>query len=151
MDHNKHSLYIFFVYCRVWFQNLVAMSSLEKFELEFHIETTPKLLYMLIYKPEGLTRWFAHTTLKAPDVYLFKWEDNLQPALLVQTKENDFVIFKWLEDYHQDYLLEMRIKLDELASGVTLLISDYAEPPDVDFSKRWWIARVAQLQRLFNY
>jgi len=126
------------------------MSSIEKFTLEFHIETTPKLLYTLIATPEGLTRWFAHTTLKAPDIYLFNWEGNKQPVKLLQTKDNEYVIFQWLEDYHKDLLLEMRIEIDGNTSGVTLVISDYAEQADVDFSKRLWHAQVGQLQRLFK-
>lgn len=126
------------------------MSALEKFTLDFQIETTPKLLYTLISSPEGLTRWFAHTTLKEEDVYLFKWEGNEQPARLVQAKENEYVVFQWLQDYHKDLYLEMRIETEQVTSGVTLVISDYAEVADVDFSKRLWIAQVGQLQRIFN-
>lgn len=127
------------------------MDALEKFTLDFHFETTPKLLYTLISSPEGLTRWFAHTTQIGEDVYLFKWEGNEQPVRLVQAKENEYVVFQWLEDYHKDLLLEMRIENQQLTSGITLVISDYAEVSDVDFSKRLWISQVGQLQRIFNY
>lgn len=133
-----------------WFLKRQAMSALEKFTLEFHIETTPKLLYTLISTPEGLTRWFAHTILKAEDVYLFKWEGNEQQARLVQAKENEYVVFQWLDDYHKDLFLEMRIETDPVSSGVTLVVSDYAEVPDLDISQRLWNAQVGQLQRLFN-
>lgn len=146
----KHALHIFFVYCGVWFQHIAAMSALEKFTLEFHIETTPKLLFTLIATPEGLTRWFAHTTLRAPDIFLFHWEGKEQPVRLLQSKENEHVIFQWLEDYHKDYFLEMRIEREVNTSGVTLIISDYSEPVDVDVSKRLWQLQVGQLQRLFN-
>ncbi|MBW6498342.1 MAG: hypothetical protein K0B09_08150 [Bacteroidales bacterium] len=126
------------------------MSALEKFTLEFHLETTPKLLYTLISSPEGLTRWFAHTIKSGEDVYLFQWEGNEQAARLVQAKDNEYVVFQWLEDYHKDLFLEMRIETDPMSSGITLVISDYAEATDVDFSKRLWSAQVGQLQRLFN-
>jgi uncharacterized protein YndB with AHSA1/START domain len=132
-------------------KNWQAMDALEKFTLDFHFDTTPKLLYTLISSPEGLTRWFAHTTQIEEDVYLFKWEGNEQTVRLVQAKENEYVVFQWLEDYHKDLFLEMRIETEQLTSGVTLVISDYAEVSDVDFSKRLWISQVGQLQRIFNY
>lgn len=126
------------------------MSALEKFTLEFHLETTPKLLYTLISSPEGLTRWFAHTIKIGEDVFLFKWEGNEQAARLVQAKDNEYVVFQWLEDYHKDLFLEMRIETDPMSNGITLVIFDYAEAADLDISKRLWSAQVGQLQRLFN-
>ena len=126
------------------------MSALEKFSLEFHIETTPRLLYTLISTPEGLTRWFAHTILLEEGIFLFKWEGNEQAVRLVQAKDHEFVIYQWLEDYHKDQLLELRIETDPETEGITLVISDVAEISDVDFSKRLWNAQVGQLQRLFN-
>jgi uncharacterized protein YndB with AHSA1/START domain len=133
-----------------WLQKHQAMSALEKFTLEFHLETTPKLLYTLISSPEGLTRWFAHTIKSGEDVFLFKWQGNEQAARLVQAKDNEYVVFQWLEDYHKDLFLEMRIETDPMSSGITLVIYDYAEAADVDISKRLWSAQVGQLQRLFN-
>jgi len=126
------------------------MSAVEKFTLEFHLETTPRLLYTLISTPEGLTRWFAHTILSGENVYVFNWEGTEQAARLVQAKDNEYVVFQWLDDYHKDFFLEMRIETDPSSNGVTLVISDCAETPDLDISKRLWQAQVGQLQRLFN-
>lgn len=141
---------LFFCILQEWLQKHQAMSALEKFTLEFHLETTPKLLYTLISSPEGLTRWFAHTIKSGEDVFLFKWQGNEQAARLVQAKDNEYVVFQWLEDYHKDLFLEMRIETDPMSSGITLVIYDYAEAADVDISKRLWSAQVGQLQRLFN-
>jgi len=126
------------------------MSNLSQFSLEYHIEASPKLLYKLISTPEGLTRWFAHTTLKGEDLFFFKWPDNTQPARLVQKKENEYVIFQWQEDYHKGMFLEMRIRTESGSTGSTLVITDVAEPTDVDLSQRLWNVQVGQLQRLFN-
>lgn len=126
------------------------MSALEKFTLDFHIETTPRLLYTLIATPEGLTRWFAHTIQLGEGVFQFNWEGNVQRARLVQAKDNEYVIFQWLEDYHKDYFLEMRIDTEPEMEGVTMVITDFAETSEVDLSKRLWSIQVGQLQRLFN-
>jgi uncharacterized protein YndB with AHSA1/START domain len=126
------------------------MDKLEQFFMEFHIETTPKLLFTLISTAEGLTRWFANTLQKGEDTYVFQWPGNEQITRLVQVKDSEYVVFKWLEDYHQDLDLEMRIEADPNTSGVTLVITDFAEQDDVDFSKRWWEIQVGKLQKLFN-
>lgn len=129
---------------------LSAMNNLEKFTLEFHIEASPKLLFKLISTPEGLTRWFANTSLKGEDLFFFMWPDNTQPARLTQTKENEFVVFQWQEDYHKGMFLEMRIRTEFGSTGSTLIVTDVAEPADMDLSKRLWNTQIGQLQRLFK-
>ena len=126
------------------------MNKLEHFSMDFHVETTPKLLFTLISTPEGLTRWFATTMQKGEDVFVFQWPGYDQEVKMVQVKENEYVIFKWLDDYHKDLDLEMRIESEPNTSGVTLVINDVAELGDVDISKRLWESQVGKLQRLFN-
>jgi uncharacterized protein YndB with AHSA1/START domain len=126
------------------------MKKLEKYSLEFSCKTTPKLLYTLISTPEGLSRWFADSVLLVDDVYHFKWEGSEQLAKLVQKKDNEFVQFQWLDDFHKDHLLEMRILNEPVSSEVALAITDHAEPSDMDFSHRLWATQVKRLQRLFN-
>ncbi|HSV87505.1 MAG TPA: START-like domain-containing protein [Bacteroidales bacterium] len=126
------------------------MNQLEKFTLEFHIEASPKLLFKMISTPEGLTRWFANTTLKGENLFSFKWHDNIQLARLVQSKENDFVVFQWQEDYHKGMFLEMRITTEFDSTGATLVVTDVAEPGEIDLSKRLWSSQVGQLKRLFK-
>ena len=126
------------------------MSQLHKFSLEFVVNASPKLLFTLISTPEGLTRWFADAVFAQDDVYSFKWKDSEQKARLVESKDNEFVVFEWLDDYHKGYLLEMRIQTEALSSAVSLLVTDFSEPADMDFSQRLWTNQVRQLQRLFS-
>jgi uncharacterized protein YndB with AHSA1/START domain len=126
------------------------MDKLEQFSMEFHVETTPKLLFTLISTAEGLTRWFANTIQKGEDTFVFQWPGNEQRVRMIQVKESEYVIYKWLEDYHKDLDLEMRVESEPNTSGVTLVISDFAEQGDVDFSKRLWEAQVGRLQKIFN-
>jgi len=126
------------------------MEKLEQFSMEFHVETTPKLLFTLISTPEGLTRWFAPTLQEGDDTFVFQWPGNEQKVKMMQVKENEYVIFKWLMDYHKDLDLEMRIETDPMATGVTLIVSDFAEQGDIDFSKRLWETQVGKLQKFFK-
>ncbi len=126
------------------------MNHLEKFSLEFVINASPKLLFTLISTPEGLTRWFADAVFAQEDVFIFIWEGSEQKARLVDTKDQEYVKFEWLDDFHQGYVLEMHILTEALSTGVSLQVTDYSEPSDMDFSHRLWTTQVKQLQRLFN-
>ncbi len=126
------------------------MEKVEHFIMEFLVETTPKLLFTLISTPEGLSRWFAPTIQTDDKTFVFQWSGNEQKVQLVQFKDNEYVIFQWLEDYHKGLNLEMRIETEPNTNGVTLVINDFAELGDVDFSKRLWETLVRKLQKIFN-
>ncbi len=126
------------------------MSTMMAYQLEFGVKTTPKLLYTLISTPEGLSRWFASNVHNEDDLFYFSWEDSEQKARLIQSKENEFVRFEWLDDFHKGYAFEMQILAGEMASEVSLSISDYAEPAEMDFYQRLWTTQVQRLQRLFK-
>ncbi len=126
------------------------MNKLEQFNLEFGFKVSPKLLYTMITKPEGLARWFANSVTIQDDIYHFVWEDSEQNARMVESKDNEFVKFEWLDDFHKGYIFEMHIQHEEVSLEVALVISDYAEPADIDYFQRLWSAQVKKLQRLFN-
>ncbi len=126
------------------------MSVLEKFSLEYDFRTSPRLLYTAISTPEGLSRWFADVVIVEDDVFVFRWEGSEQRARLVECKENEYVKFLWLDDFHHDHCLEMKIDVEPVSSLVALIITDFAEPVDIDFSQRIWESQVRKLQRLFN-
>lgn len=126
------------------------MITLEQFSLEFSFTVSPKLMYTLISKPEGLARWFADAVFIEEDVYHFVWEGSEQKARLVESKDNEYVKFEWLDDFHQGYIFEMHILNEEVSREVALLIKDYAEPSEMDYFQRLWSTQIRKLQRLFN-
>lgn len=125
------------------------MNALQSFSREYSCKTSPKLLYTLIYTPEGLSRWFAESVFVEDDIYVFKWEGSEQKARLIQSKENELVRFQWLDDFHKDYTMEMRILNEPVSREVALVVTDYAEPADIEFYHRLWDTQVRRLQRLF--
>ncbi len=126
------------------------MSVLKKIKLEYGFKTTPKLLYTAISTPEGLSRWFADMVLIEDDVFHFKWEGSSQKARMVKCKENEFVHFLWLDDPDREECLEMEILNEPVSSEVALVVTDYAEESDFDFTERLWDAQLKKLQRLFS-
>jgi uncharacterized protein YndB with AHSA1/START domain len=127
-----------------------AMGALKKIQLEYGLKTTPKLLYTAISTPEGLSRWFADMVLVEDDVFHFIWEGSDQKARMLKCRDNECVYLHWLDDPVREEYLEMHITNEPVSSEVALVIIDYAEEQDMDFTQRLWDAQVKKLQRLFN-
>lgn len=126
------------------------MNNMMQYELEFTFSVSPKLLYTMISKPEGLSRWFADSVYIEEDVYHFVWADSEQMARLIESKENEFVRFEWVDDFHEGCILELSIQSQEVSQEIALLIKDCADSTEMDYYKRLWSAQVVKLQRLFN-
>lgn len=126
------------------------MNELQKFTLEFPIEISSKLLYTMISTPEGLTHWFADSVIVEEDIFHFRWHDTLQTARLVQHKDNEYVKFEWLDDFHQGLHLEMQVIHEPLSTGVTLMVTDFAETGELELTQRLWQTQVGHLKRIFN-
>lgn len=126
------------------------MLKLERYTLEFPIRTTPKLLFTLISSPEGLSRWFADQVRVDDQVFCFQWKDSQQTAELLDYKEFEYVKFRWTDDFHEGYILELHIRQETLSGEVALEVTDYSEASDMEFNQRLWNTQVGKLQRLFS-
>ncbi|QXV66401.1 hypothetical protein FPZ42_04450 [Mucilaginibacter achroorhodeus] len=113
------------------------MSEKKKFNLEYEIKSSPRILYSFLNEANGLTQWFADDVSVRDQVYTFTWDDETQRAKLITIKENKLVRFKWLDDEPQCYL-EMEIVQDELTNDVALAITDFATDETVDDRKLIW-------------
>ncbi len=126
------------------------MTPLHKFTLEFPMKVSPRLLFTLISTAEGMARWFAERVNVQGDLYHFEWEGSEQSARLLESKEPEYVRFEWTDDFHEGFILEMRISHQPVSGEAALIVSDYSEASDMDFTQMWWTTQIAKLQRLFN-
>jgi uncharacterized protein YndB with AHSA1/START domain len=126
------------------------MTPLQKFSLEFSIKVSPRVLFTLISTAEGLSRWFADKVKVVDEEFVFEWEGSVQKAKLIDFKEPEFVRFEWTDDFHEGLILELQITHEPVSGEAALIVSDYSEVSDIEFTQRWWISQVARLQRLFN-
>jgi uncharacterized protein YndB with AHSA1/START domain len=113
------------------------MSEKKKFNLEYEIKSSPRILYSFLNEANGLTQWFADDVSVRDQVYTFTWDDETQRAKLIAIKENKMVRFKWLDDEPQCYL-EMEILQDELTNDVALAITDFATDENIADRKLIW-------------
>jgi hypothetical protein len=122
------------------------MAEIKKFELEFPINVSPKVLYYRLSTPGGLSEWFADDVNLKDSVFTFFWEGNDQQAELLQRKDNKSVRFRWLDSDDEAYF-EFRITQDDLTGDVSLLITDFAEEDEIEDTTELWEKQVNVLKR----
>jgi uncharacterized protein YndB with AHSA1/START domain len=113
------------------------MSEKKKFNIEYEIKSSPRILYTFLNEPNGLTQWFADDVSVRDQVYTFTWDDEQQTAKLINIKENKLVRFRWIDDDPQFYF-EMEIIQDELTNDVALSITDFATDDTLSDRKLIW-------------
>ncbi|RZA03947.1 MAG: hypothetical protein EOP47_00835 [Sphingobacteriaceae bacterium] len=120
------------------------MSEKKKFNLEYEIKSSPRILYTFLNEPNGLTQWFADDVSIRDSIYTFTWDDEQQTAKLIAIKENKLVRFRWIDDDPQ-YFFEMEIVQDELTNDVALSITDFATDETLAERKSIWDNQIKYL------
>jgi len=120
------------------------MSDKKKFNIEYEIKSSPRILYGFLSEPNGLTQWFADDVSVRDQVYTFTWDGEQQKAKLLTIKENKLVRFRWMDD-EPSYFFEMEILQDELTNDVALSITDFATEDTVGERRLIWNNQVEYL------
>lgn len=126
------------------------MAEKEKFELEYLIKTSTKILYNMLSTPSGLSEWFADDVNIRNDIYTFIWDGSEESAKLLGKKNGEYIRFKWEEDEDDEAYFELRIKIDSLTKEVALIITDYAEPDEIEESKLLWENQINELMHVLG-
>ena len=120
------------------------MSEKKKFNIEYEIKSSPRILYTFLNEPNGLTQWFADDVSVRDQIYTFTWDDEQQTAKLIGIKENKLVRFRWVDDDPQCYF-EMEIVQDELTNDVALSITDFATDETLAERRSIWDNQIRYL------
>jgi uncharacterized protein YndB with AHSA1/START domain len=120
------------------------MSDKKKFNIEYEIKSSPRILYGFLSEPNGLTQWFADDVSVKDQVYTFIWDGEEQKAKQLAIKENKLVRFRWVDD-DPTYYFEMEIIQDELTNDVALSITDFATEDTISERKLIWNNQVEYL------
>ena len=122
-----------------------------KFELEYPLNCSPKVLFSRLSTPEGLGEWFAEQVNVDGDLFSFFWNNTETKARLAAIKENKLVRFEWVDmENEDDNYFEFRINVEELTGGLALLITDFADEDEKDDSIYLWDSQVNDLKRLLG-
>ncbi len=124
------------------------MAEKEKYELEYLLKTSVKVLDNMISTPSGLSEWFADDVNIKDDVYTFFWDGSEEEARLISRKNNARIKWQWLEDEEdgEDYFFELRYEADPMTKAAILTITDFAEDDELDEAKRLWDQQITNLK-----
>ena len=115
-----------------------------KFNVEYEVKSSPKILFGFLNEPNGLAQWFADDVTYRDQEYTFTWDGEEQKAKLLSIKENKLVKFKWIDDEPHCYF-EMEIVQDELTNDVALAITDFATEDAIPDRKLIWDNQIQYL------
>jgi uncharacterized protein YndB with AHSA1/START domain len=119
-----------------------------KYELEYNLNCSPKVLFSRLSTPEGLSEWFADEVNVNGDLFSFYWNSSESKARLSAIKENKLVRFEWLGANNKDSnFFEFRINVEELTGGLALIITDFAEADEKEDSIYLWDTQIHDLKR----
>jgi uncharacterized protein YndB with AHSA1/START domain len=122
-----------------------------KFELEYTLNCSPKVLFSRLSTSDGLGEWFADKVDVDGDLFTFFWNNSESKARLSALKDNKLVRFEWLgmEDEETNYF-EFRINVQELTGDLALIIFDFAEPDEKEDSISLWDSQISDLKRILG-
>ena len=118
-----------------------------KFEIEFPIHASPKMLYQYFATPSGLSEWFADNVNSRSKKFTFIWDGVEEEALMLSKKIDSKIRFKWAESEDDESYFEFRIQVDELTKDVSLMVTDFADEDEVEESKMFWENQIGELKQ----
>ena len=123
-----------------------------KYELEYTLNCSPKMLFPRLSTPEGLSEWFADNVTLDGDIFIFHWNKTEFKARLTSVKENKLVRFEWTESsVEKEYnYFEFKIIVHDLTGDLALLITDFAEPDEKEDAIYLWDTQISDLKRVLG-
>lgn len=123
-----------------------------KFEIEYTLNSAPKVLFSRLSTAEGLSEWFADDVKINGDLFSFFWDDTEQKAELALFRDSKQVRFKWIndDDVTDERYFEFRLNIDDLTGDVALLVTDFAEEGEKDDAINLWDSQIAELRNILG-
>ncbi len=129
-----------------------------KFQTEFEINASKKMLFPYLNSASGLSQWYAEdVTINEDKIFNFKWDGEDHKAKIAAQRTNHFVKFEFIaengntspdEDQEDPSYLELKLDMNELTQSVFLTITDYSESDDFEELQDVWESLVYNLKEI---
>ncbi len=126
------------------------MSEKKKIEIEYLLNTSPKMLYTMVSTPSGLAEWFADDVNVKDNTLTFFWDGSEEKALVLNKVRDSYVRYQWDYDEGTSFYFEFRIKLDQLTQEVALIVTDFVEDDEEESTRNLWENQLDDLRRILG-
>ena len=118
--------------------------SKQMYTLEYPVRCSPGILYEFLSTPAGLQEWFADRVDERDNVFFFSWNGSSQKAEVLESQEEKFIRFHWLDTPKEEYF-EFSIEKSEITNQTILVVKDFAEKKEVKDQSMLWDYQVKDL------
>ncbi len=122
----------------------------EKYSIEIPIQSSQKVLFNRLSTAGGLNEWFADDVRIQGKIFTFVWEGTDQQAEMVNRKDLKYVRFHWLDDEDDKTYFEFKLNVDELTGDLAIIVTDFAEPDEIQDAKDLWITQISELKHILG-
>ena len=130
----------------------MIMTEKIKFELEFLLQTSGRVLENMLFTPAGLSEWFADDVNIKDEVLTFLWDGSTENARILTKRPTDRIKCQLITDEEEglDTFCELRFEVDPMTKVVILHVTDFAEEDDMDEATRPWEQQIGELKRVLG-
>ena len=118
--------------------------SKQLYTLEYPVRCSPSILFEFLSTPAGLQEWFADKVDERDNVFFFSWNGSSQTAEVLESQEEKFIRFHWLDTPKEEYF-EFSIEKSEITNQTILVVKDFAEKREVKDQSMLWDYQVKDL------
>ncbi|MDD2298970.1 MAG: START-like domain-containing protein [Fermentimonas sp.] len=121
----------------------------EKYHIEFLMgSATQSSLWRMISQIDGLSEWFAEdvTMDETESIYTFSWGKSQSQAEIIQSKPQNCIRYRWIDD-DEDVYFEFRLRKLDLSGDMTLEVTDFAEQEDKGDAITLWESQIEEMKR----
>jgi len=117
----------------------------KKFEAEFEVNASKKMLYPYFNTASGLAQWFADdVNIDEDHIFHFLWDDDHSKAKMVSHRLNSYVKFEFIEDgvsgngSEDPSFIEFKLDQNELTQSVFVRVVEYTDLEDEEEQLEIW-------------
>ena len=128
-----------------------ATNAKRRFEMEYSINASPKILFPYIASASGLSQWFCDDVRLDPDHRLnMVWDKQSQFAEIAAQRPGRSIRYVFLDEQkrlQQDAnYLDFTLELSRITDEVFLRVTDYSDHTDTQEQQELWESLVSKLR-----